>query len=376
MALNFPSSPAIGQKFDSGTVRYIWDGTTWNATQLGTALPFNYIVNGSMQVSQQNGDVVSSVNAYYPADQWVVSLSGISTNLQRQGFRLPLTGSQYKLYMPVNAPSVKPTLGATDYYLIGTGLEGNRVTSLEWGTAKAKQVVLRFYLQSTVAGTFGGGFRNAAANRSYVFQYTISTINQFVEYSVVIPGDVTGVWPKDNTPHAINFYFCFGCGYTALISTPGVWAAGSLLAPTGITNGFATGNTFQLADVGLYMDPDLTGRAPPHLLVDEGQAHMDALRHWHKSQGGCGIGVATTAVGRLGTQHTVQMRAGGALSIVGPPTIYDQGVNTNLLGVTTSYANPFNDEIDGSTAAATNLGRAAIQDQAVGGTLYSANNAR
>jgi hypothetical protein len=33
MAINFPASPTLGQTFNSGTIRYTWDGMSW--TTLG-----------------------------------------------------------------------------------------------------------------------------------------------------------------------------------------------------------------------------------------------------------------------------------------------------------------------------------------------------
>lgn len=73
MAIDFPASPTNGQVFVNGNVKYTWDSAMarWASAPLGTALPFNYFVNGSASVSQQNGRTTgSTINGYYPADQW------------------------------------------------------------------------------------------------------------------------------------------------------------------------------------------------------------------------------------------------------------------------------------------------------------------
>ena len=67
MAINFPSSPTEGQSFTSGKVIYTYASATgtWQPTPLGTALPYNYVVNPSFEVSQQNGDMSGLRRLYF-----------------------------------------------------------------------------------------------------------------------------------------------------------------------------------------------------------------------------------------------------------------------------------------------------------------------
>jgi hypothetical protein len=87
MAINFPASPTDGQTFVVGNAIYTYSTATgtWSAAPLGTALPFNLLINPGMLVSQQNGRTACSIvgngaaAAYYVADQWAVTWSIVST---------------------------------------------------------------------------------------------------------------------------------------------------------------------------------------------------------------------------------------------------------------------------------------------------------
>ena len=70
MAFDFPTSPTIGQV--SGN--YAWDGEKWvaGAAVITAATKKNYIINGAMQISQENGLTAVTANAAYPVDQWML----------------------------------------------------------------------------------------------------------------------------------------------------------------------------------------------------------------------------------------------------------------------------------------------------------------
>lgn len=85
MAVNFPNAPTPGQTFISGKTLWTYTNGAWRASPLPTALPFNYIVNPSMVVSQQNGTTSGgAATNYYPADQWFFSWTGAPTNKSAQ----------------------------------------------------------------------------------------------------------------------------------------------------------------------------------------------------------------------------------------------------------------------------------------------------
>ena len=85
MAINFPASPTEGQVFNvSPGKSFVFRGDGWVQAPMTTALPKNYLVNPSIQHSQQNGravyaqgssGVAGTTAAYWSADQWQNSWS-------------------------------------------------------------------------------------------------------------------------------------------------------------------------------------------------------------------------------------------------------------------------------------------------------------
>ena len=69
MAYDFPSTPSIGQVANG----YVWDGEKWlSSGSPGPVLATkkNYIINGAMQVSQENGTTAGTATAI---TQWTCS---------------------------------------------------------------------------------------------------------------------------------------------------------------------------------------------------------------------------------------------------------------------------------------------------------------
>ena len=233
MAINFPSSPTDGQTFVSGAVRYTYStaASAWSAAPLGTALPFNYVVNPIPNISQQNGSTMGQTSGYHVADQWFVNGSLVANIRSNMSSNAGPHGSRGVIYHNTYS-SQKPTLAAGDYFSLTQTIEGNRTAPFQWGTASAKPAVLRFWV-SMYAGTIGVGVRNAAAARSYTTAVTIPTTGS-TEVAVAIPGDTTGTWPTD-TSGGIQIWITYACG-TTLITAPNVWTAGNFIAPTGISN--------------------------------------------------------------------------------------------------------------------------------------------
>jgi|SRR5215471_3779657 len=257
--IDFPTPTFIGQTFNAPNgIQYIWDGTTWNVSSnvMLTADSFNRVVNGALQVSQENGNTGGSANGYYPADQWSASVAGITlASCQRQ----IAAGVPYQISM---APNVKASLGATDFLMFLQRIEGQRVQDLYWGTANAKQVILRFDAHSALAGTYSYQLRNGTAlNRSYVGNFTLAAAT-WTTITAVIPGDTTGTWPVDNTA-GLDINVTYASGTTYIAPALG-WNAGNFIAGPGVSNGAASGTpAVYIRNIGLYADPLKTGVPPP-----------------------------------------------------------------------------------------------------------------
>jgi hypothetical protein len=199
----------------------------------------NRIINGAMTIDQRNNGAsvtVNTSNATYVLDRFVnfgQPTDGVYT-VQRD----TTAPSGFSNSLKATVTTADASIGATQFYLLQQYIEGYNVADFAYGTAAAKTITLSFWVRSSVTGTFGGSFRNAAQNRSYPYSYTISAADTWEKKSVVVAGDTTGTW--DNTSgRGLNVIWSLGDGVDRL-GTAGAWAAANLTGVTGQTNLIAT----------------------------------------------------------------------------------------------------------------------------------------
>ena len=290
--------------FDDGTSQQwiqqnIQPATVANPLAGLTAQTRNRIVNGAMQISQENGNTAGTVNGYYPADQWlIVNVMTAVVQSQRVTSYTP-NGSRYRARFTVNTADA--AVAAGDLAVLRQLIEGTRIVDFKYGTATAKQSVLRFGFKAP-AGTYSIRLLNSGADRSYVANFTIAVeqANTDTEQVFVIPGETTGAW--DINP-GIGFYLdvvlATGTTYHGAVG----WTSGAFLGTSSNTNGMATaGNVFELYDVGLYLDPLNTGLAPRWEMPDEAE-ELRACQRYYRMYGrstNTRLGIGTTYTSTLG----------------------------------------------------------------------------
>ena len=318
MAYNFPNTPNNGDRFTPvGGPTYVWKAsvpawmveiTPYNPR---TAQARNRLVNPAMQISQENGNAASAASSYYPADQFMtffVTTGAIGSD------RYPAVtpnGSKYRLRVNVNTADA--SLAAGESAMVLTRIEGVRVADFGYGTAAARQAILRFGFLSTVAGTFAISLRNSAYNRSYVALFTITAgqVNTDTTQTFVIPGDVTGTWLTDTgVGIEVNIVLAAGSTYQGA----GGWQAGYFFGTSAMTNNLAATASFQIFDVGLYLDDQNTGVPPPWVMPDEADELGACERYWQKSVGYMSGNVTASAAYYCSYQPHTMPRPGFALS--------------------------------------------------------------
>jgi hypothetical protein len=304
-----PGPLIVGQLWyeaDSGNT-YLWytdaDSSQWVQVNVqpappavpavtGTAQSRNRLVNGAMQVSQENGNTVMGVTATYAVDQWQTNWvsAGVFTSARVQ-VATP-NGSVNRLRLAVTTADT--SLAATDFLTLSQKIEGIRVADFKYGTAGAVQSILRFGFKAP-AGTYSIFLQNSAANRSYVQNFTITAANTDTVQTLIIPGDITGTWLND-TGVGLTFGVAIAAG-TTFQTTAGAWAAGSFYGTATNTNGLTpVASTYELYDVGLYLDPANTGKAPDWVMPDEAEELRACQRYWEITgpQGAMWSGNSTT----------------------------------------------------------------------------------
>ena len=211
----------------------------------------NRIINGDMRIDQRNAGASASTGSgtYSPyfLDRWQLAGSGGGVFSVQQSTVAPTGFTNSSLITVTTADS---SIAAGDYYQFRQTIEGFNFSDLGFGAAGAQSVTLSFWVRSSLTGTFGGSLRNGAADRSYVFTYTVNAANTWEQKTVTIAGDTTGTWATNNTGGAI-VTFSLGVGST-FESTSGSWGAGSFVATSGSVDLVATnGATFYNTGVQL-----------------------------------------------------------------------------------------------------------------------------
>jgi hypothetical protein len=166
---------------------------------------------------------------------------------QNAGSVTPPSG--FANYIGITSLSAYSVL-AGDEFLLTQRVEGFNTSDLAWGTANAKAVTLSFWVRSSLTGSFGGAVKNSAANRSYLFSFTVNTSNTWEYKTITIPGDTSGTWLTTNGI-GISLGISLGTGSTYL-GAAGSWSGSNFDAPTGSVNLVATsGATFYITGVQL-----------------------------------------------------------------------------------------------------------------------------
>jgi hypothetical protein len=277
----------------------------------------NRIINGAMVIDQRNAgaEVNPAVSANYYLDRWQ-AISSVASKFkigQNAGSITPPIG--FVNYLGVTSLSAYSS-GAGDIFAIDQRIEGYNLADLNWGTANAKTVTLSFQVYSSLTGTFGGSLRNADANRSYPFAYTISSANTWTSISVTITGDTTGTWLTTNGV-GVTVYFNLGSG-TTFQSTAGAWAAGNYLSATGATSVVGTsGATFYITGVQLEVGSSATGFE----YVNYQTSLANCQRYYQKVGGFYAVGFNTTTLsGSIGFS---EMRTSPTISVTGALEVTD-----------------------------------------------------
>lgn len=231
-----------------------------SSLQAAAASPFglkNRIINGDMVISQRNGtSSVTPTTGQYTLDRYAAILSQASKFTVQQNAGSVTPPADFTNYLGVTSTSAY-SVGTNDFFQIVQAIEGFNIADLGWGTANARTVTLSFWVRSSLTGTFAGAFNNAVNNRSYVFNYTISSANTWEQKTITVAGDTTGTWGANNGI-GINVRFSLGGGSTYQ-TTAGSWTAGDYFTSSSATSVVATnGATFYITGVQLERNTTAT----------------------------------------------------------------------------------------------------------------------
>jgi len=213
----------------------------------------NRIINGAMMIDQRNGGAsvtpTDTGAIVYSLDRWFTfgSVASKFSIQQNAGSITPPVG--FTNYLGITSLSAYSII-STSQFVVGQTVEGFNIADLGWGTASAKTITISFQVYSSLTGTFGGSLRNASANRSYPFTYSIPVANTWTTISLTIAGDTSGTW---NTTNGVGLYLSLSLGAGSTVSgTAGAWAGANYISATGAVSVVGTnGATFYITGVQL-----------------------------------------------------------------------------------------------------------------------------
>jgi len=188
-----------------------------------------------MVIDQRNAGAAVTANGAFPVDRYQVSNTSDGAYSAQQDSSAP---AGFVNSVRVTTTTADASLTTTQQLAFRHIIEGLNVADLGWGTASAQTVTLSFWVRSSLTGTFGGSLQNSAANRSYVFTYTISAANTWEQKTITVPGDTTGTWLTTNG-RGIVIWFGLGVG-PSTSGTAGSWSASELNSATGAVSVIGT----------------------------------------------------------------------------------------------------------------------------------------
>ena len=215
----------------------------------------NLIINGNMIIDQRkSGSAHTPANDQtYTLDRWMLRNAGGSGR-----FSVQQSGTS-----PNNIdPSMLLTVTTTDapaageFYGVEQRVEGYVLSPSAIGSSTAKALTLSFWVRSSLTGTYCCSFRNAAADRSFVAEYSISAANTWEFKTIQIAAKTDGTW---NTTNNVGAYvdWCLGSGANFEGSTG--WQSANRVATSNQVDWINTsGATFHLTGVQLELGEQAT----------------------------------------------------------------------------------------------------------------------
>ena len=207
----------------------------------------NLIINGAMQVAQrgtsatnQGYGTVDRFRSYHPSMGQLAYTQEQSTDAPA-GF-----SNSYKWTIT----TAETALGASEEWRIFTGLEGQDLQRLKFGTSDAESFTVSFWVKSSVTGTYTVYILDW--DNSYIITdtYTIDTANTWEYKSVTFVGNPNQSFDNDNNASLyIQWFLSAGSDYTGTDTTS--WTSGLTGRAYGHTANIATtaNATFQLTGV-------------------------------------------------------------------------------------------------------------------------------
>jgi len=171
----------------------------------------NMIINGAMQVAQR-GNKTGATDHYGGCDRFKFLRDGATAVTLSQDTGIPEQG--FPKAQRVDVTTADTSMGAANYNILATRMEGRNLQRIKKGTANALTITVSFYIKSTVQGTYILELTDNDNSRSCSKSYTITGSNNWERKVITFPADTTGTFDNDNNlSMEINWWLGAGSNY-------------------------------------------------------------------------------------------------------------------------------------------------------------------
>ena len=310
----------------------------------------NRIINGDMRIDQRNaGASVTPSGSTYTLDRWRVGVGVASGSMSFQQSTDAPSGFTNSIVCTV-VTSATPAAG--DLFYLQQNIEGYNVSDFGFGTASAKTITVSFWVKSSVTGDKSFSLINGALDRAYCTIYTINSANTWEYKSITIPGDISGVWAKNQT-NGLEAHWNFSIGSTFEATANNQWESGRKYA-TATTTDFISNAGATLYITGVQLEAGSVATPFEHRMYGQElalcQRYCEVFRQNGSDYTAIGSGYtngtyafvtvpymekrsAPTVTWNSGTVRIITATTATGLT---PSEFYNPGVRTCRIRVTTS----------------------------------------
>lgn len=251
-AANLTAVPAANI---TGTLPAISGANLTNLPASGKAT--NFVINGAMNAAQRSSSAVTtsdgSNEGYTTVDRWQTIFAGSAGGAlsTEQSTDAP---DAFEKSVLLKCTTASTSLSGSEHVLFSQKLEGQDLSSLEWGGSSPKSVTFSWYMKAVNPKTLAAHLTTpVGSGRYYLKKFTPTT--SWARYSFTIPGDSVALPTGTAQSLAIRFGLSIGSGMqqandsTAWSSTAahGVSGQGNFLDSTS-NQLFITGVQVELGD--------------------------------------------------------------------------------------------------------------------------------
>ena len=201
----------------------------------------NEFINGDMNISQKSTSYALSTGADQFPDRWrqgaIYDTSAPSAVFNiTQSTDVP-SGEGFVKSMKWDCTTAQGTMGVLQGYGTQQRIEAQNLTHLAFGTSKAKNLALSFWIKSNKTGVYGIEIRSHDAARQFCQSYTIDSANTWEKKTISIPGDTAGSGIANDNGLGFWVRWFWAAGANIDGATLGSWGANATtIAPTNQVN--------------------------------------------------------------------------------------------------------------------------------------------